>query len=112
MSLYSENIINDSNNIINDSNNIINDPIQDISLIILVLMIVVIIIFWIKKKRDNLLKQKYELEKKTKKCDSNIDDIKKLICNTCAIENNGHQFITYREPCMYGEKYTYCKIVD
>ena len=63
----------------------------------------------LKNLKNNLSSLKYNYQKKEQLCKSNIEIIQKLICQKCAQENDGHIWTSYREPCMYGEKYKYCK---
>ena len=105
MSYYSENIINESESNtlesntlkINDINNFNIDNCEQFD------------INELKNLKNNLSKLKYDYQKKEKLCESNIETINQLICNKCFQENNGHIWTSYREPCMYGEKYHYCK---
>ena len=56
----------------------------------------------------SLINLKYEYERKRKKADYEILRVSRLIAKRCD-ENGGHEWVTERENCLYGERYTYCK---
>jgi len=59
-------------------------------------------------KRD-LIDKKYEYQMKIKRMDQLINETNNLIAKKCKKNNKEHKWVTEREPCMYGEKYTYCQ---
>ena len=54
--------------------------------------------------KEKLIKEKYELLKKIIDIEKEINELNQVIINNCI-----HEWITEREDCMYGEKFTYCK---
>lgn len=38
-----------------------------------------------------------------------IDELDKIIVQNCGKSEQGHEWVTEREQCMYGEKFTRCK---
>lgn len=59
--------------------------------------------------KKKLKSTKYNLIKETKKVSTSIDTIERTIVRKCGNRDGGHQWTKYREDCMYGETYCYCK---
>jgi len=63
---------------------------------------------------DNYKKYLFNKELKLKKELKHIHNLKKktniLIAKKCEEENEKHDWIKEKEDCMYGSKFTYCKI--
>ena len=60
-------------------------------------------------KKNELVREKYELIKKLKLIEEEITSKKNDIAKLCKTINNGHKWITVRENGLYGEKFTFCK---
>jgi hypothetical protein len=63
----------------------------------------------LEKHNEKLNKLKIYYENEIIKIKEKIRKTNFLISKKCIHENKKHVWITEREPCMYGEKYTYCK---
>lgn len=61
----------------------------------------------LKNIEEELLQQKKELQKKLHELDESILNIQFKIIEKCG--EIGHDFVTERELCMYGDEYTYCR---
>ena len=58
----------------------------------------------------NILTRQYKIEsKKMKILSSKIKVMEDIIIQNCENSNTGHNWITEREQCMYGDKFTLCK---
>lgn len=59
----------------------------------------------------NFLKtEEYKLKEKLNLTRELIKKTNFLLAKKCENENNGHEWIREREDCMYGSKFTYCKL--
>ena len=57
-----------------------------------------------------ILLRQYKIEsKKMKLLSSKIKIMDNIIIQNCENSITGHNWITKREQCMYGEKFTHCK---
>ena len=54
--------------------------------------------------KEKLIKEKYAFLKKIIDIEKEINALDQVIINNCI-----HEWITEREDCLYGEKFTYCK---
>ena len=63
----------------------------------------------LEKHNEKLYKLKLYYENELIKIKDKIKKTNNLISKKCIHQNEKHVWITEREPCMYGEKYTYCK---
>lgn len=59
--------------------------------------------------KSNLYMKKIKYENEIDNLKKRIKEINYLISKKCLHKNKKHEWITEREPCMYGEKFTYCK---
>tara|TARA_B100000900_G_C20258313_1_gene584889 strand:+ start:373 stop:678 length:306 start_codon:yes stop_codon:yes gene_type:complete len=56
-----------------------------------------------------LFNKKYEYQLKIRETDELIKKTNSLIAEKCKKINGNHEWISEREPCLYGERYTFCK---
>ena len=61
----------------------------------------------LKNTEEELLLQKTELQKKLYELDESILNLQFKIMEKCS--ELGHDYVTERELCIYGEEYTYCR---
>ena len=54
--------------------------------------------------KKNLIKEKYNIKSRLEVIEKRLEEIQDNIINNC-----DHEWITEREDCMYGERFTYCK---
>ena len=54
--------------------------------------------------KKNLIKEKYNIKSRLEVIEKRLEEIQNNIINNC-----NHEWITEREDCMYGERFTYCK---
>ena len=66
----------------------------------------------LRQQRSSLIEKKYEYSKKIKEIETSIKEKSYEIANICKKNNNGHIWISEREDCLYGERYTFCKICE
>lgn len=59
--------------------------------------------------KSQLYKLKAQYERKCKEIEELITLTNSYIAKKCEEENGGHKWITEREDCMYGERFTFCK---